>query len=70
MKAKEIVIDRNLCKGCSICVHVCPKKTLGVSNDVNEYGLFYPKIENIDTCIVCRLCELYCPDFAIEVVEA
>ncbi|MGC8701305.1 MAG: 4Fe-4S binding protein [Thermoplasmata archaeon] len=23
----------------------------------------------MDNCIVCRLCELYCPDFAIDVEE-
>ncbi|MDP8011195.1 MAG: 4Fe-4S binding protein [Thermoplasmata archaeon] len=69
MKALEIKIDKNLCKGCGICIDVCPKNTLESSNEVNEYALFYPRVRNLDSCIVCRLCELYCPDFAIEVKE-
>jgi 2-oxoglutarate ferredoxin oxidoreductase subunit delta len=27
------------------------------------------KIPNMDCCIGCLLCELRCPDFAIDVVE-
>ncbi len=67
MKASQIIIDKSLCKGCAICIDVCPRKTLDKSDEINEYGLFYPKVVDIDSCIVCRLCELYCPDFAIEV---
>jgi NAD-dependent dihydropyrimidine dehydrogenase PreA subunit len=31
----------------------------------NESG--YPEAKNIDDCILCMLCELRCPDFAIKV---
>lgn len=68
MKVSRIDISKSLCKGCSICVDVCPRNTIKISDEINEYGLFYPTVGDLDSCIVCRLCELYCPDFAIEVI--
>jgi 2-oxoglutarate ferredoxin oxidoreductase subunit delta len=67
MKVSGINISKSLCKGCSICIDVCPKNTLKLSGEINEYGQFYPEVGDLKTCIGCRLCELYCPDFAIEV---
>ncbi|MDD3631328.1 MAG: 4Fe-4S binding protein [Atribacterota bacterium] len=56
-----ITVNENWCKSCGICIHFCPKKVL-VSN---EKG--FPEAKNIDDCIHCNLCELRCPDFAINV---
>lgn len=67
MNITGIDISKTLCKGCSICIQVCPRNTLGLSDEINEYGQFYPAVGDVSTCIGCRLCELYCPDFAIEV---
>lgn len=65
-KAKKIIIHR-YCKGCAICVHLCPKKVLAISDKLNEYGNPYPEVCNFNACSVCRLCELHCPDFAIDI---
>ena len=54
------VIRENWCKGCNICVALCPKSVLALSN--NKVS-----VENPDECIGCLLCENRCPDFAIEV---
>ena len=49
------------CKGCDICVKICPERCLVLNN--NEIvELAYP-----DACTGCRLCEWLCPDFAIAV---
>ncbi len=56
-----IRIKEDWCKSCGICIHFCPKKVLMKS----ETG--YPMAKNIDDCIHCLLCELRCPDFAIQV---
>lgn len=58
------------CKGCSVCVAVCPKKIifLDVSN-MNSYG-YYPasiKKEDMDKCIACISCALMCPDGIITI---
>lgn len=60
-KVKEIVINREWCKGCGICIHFCPKKVLKMDKDNKAI------VADLDSCIGCKLCELRCPDFAIEV---
>ena len=57
---KEIKIKESWCKGCEICVEFCPHNVL-VMKDGKAF------VENLETCTACGLCELYCPDFAIEV---
>jgi 2-oxoglutarate ferredoxin oxidoreductase subunit delta len=61
-KRKINVISR-YCKGCEICVVLCPADVL----DMKEFKVNVARIED---CTECMLCELRCPDFAIEVVES
>jgi len=61
-KQFEHIIRERWCKGCDICVAFCPKKVLALRNG---------KVvaEKPGECIGCHLCELRCPDFAIEVQD-
>nr|WP_321295741.1 4Fe-4S binding protein [uncultured Sphaerochaeta sp.] len=60
-KAKVVHIQQgDWCKGCGICVYVCPKQVLTVTD-----GLVH--ISFPDKCIGCTLCEISCPDFVLEV---
>jgi len=56
-------IQGERCKGCGICVDLCPKQVL----DLNDIG----KITVIDekSCIFCKQCEMRCPDYAIFVTR-
>ena len=65
----EIYIDEKLCKGCYFCLEICPKKVLGKSSALSPKGYIIAKVERPEDCIVCRLCERICPDFAIAVQE-
>ncbi len=67
--ASEIVVDPKLCKGCDICISVCPHDVLEKSSEVDNRGFFLPVVVDIDACRVCGLCELECPDFAISVAS-
>ena len=58
-----ININLKWCKACDICVDLCPKKVLRT----NKKG--YPEVNDEVKCTKCRLCELRCPDFAIEIQE-
>lgn len=63
----EIDIDTFLCKGCGICVEMCPRKVFEWSKELSEKGVHYPVPVNAEKCVKCKLCELLCPDFAIAV---
>ncbi len=67
-KARQIVINPKLCKGCGICISICPQKVLDKSKKVDNRGYVLPIVIDLDACRVCRLCEIECPDFAISVV--
>ncbi|MEM2143500.1 MAG: 4Fe-4S binding protein [Candidatus Thorarchaeota archaeon] len=68
-KAIAIEIDPVLCKGCHICIAVCPHDVLRASDRVDNRGYYLASVHNLGSCRVCRLCEMSCPDFAICVVE-
>ncbi|HWR44519.1 4Fe-4S binding protein [Sporomusa sp.] len=55
----SLKVLNNRCKGCGICVEFCPKKVL----IVNQFEKVEVVIE--EECILCRQCEMRCPDFAI-----
>jgi len=56
-------IFRQWCKACGLCTHFCPKGVI-IADDLGKPIVAYP-----DNCIGCRLCEMLCPDFAIEVED-
>lgn len=68
-KAKAIVIDPKLCKGCHICISVCPHGVLKKTEVVDNRGFFLPQVVDLEACKVCKLCEMECPDAAIAVAE-
>lgn len=61
-KLKELIITRDWCKGCGICVQFCPTEVLELDTADKSVALHPEK------CICCKMCELRCPDLAIEVV--
>lgn len=56
-------IDAEWCKGCGICVCFCPRDVL----QLNRHGKV--EAERPEDCIACKLCELRCPDLAIQIIE-
>jgi 2-oxoglutarate ferredoxin oxidoreductase subunit delta len=56
-----VQLDLELCKACGVCIELCPDKVF----DRDKLG--YPVLARPDDCSQCLLCELHCPDFAIEV---
>lgn len=67
----KIIIDKERCKGCHLCVSVCPQKVIATSDNANQMG-YYPAQfleagNEGKTCNACVTCATICPDIAIEV---
>ena len=58
----EILIDNEKCTGCGTCVDICPVTVF----EMNEEKSVPIKI---DECILCRACEVQCPENAIQIIE-
>ena len=57
----DIEIRETWCKGCEICVVVCPQNCLKM-NDARK-----AVVADASSCIRCMLCEWLCPDLAVNV---
>ncbi len=63
-----IKIKTEQCKGCGLCVDVCPDNAIKLSEKFNEKGYSYIVYE-VEKCRGCKMCVLMCPDCVIEVFE-
>lgn len=68
IKNFTVEINQDWCKGCYICLAVCPVDDIFCMElGVGEKGFIPIYVENLETCTGCKLCELLCPDLAIVV---
>ena len=66
----RITVNNEWCKGCHICVEVCPRHVLEVDVDAFLHGFHPVRVVRPEECTACRQCELLCPDLAIAVEDA
>ncbi len=62
-----VVVDKEACKGCSLCVEACPSEVLALHMEVNSKGYHYSYMKDPDACIGCSNCAVVCPDTCITV---
>jgi 2-oxoglutarate ferredoxin oxidoreductase subunit delta len=80
--AGRIIIDIERCKGCGLCVAVCPKNGIAISKKSNKSGYFPAQpvpsgvegpsnADNFDklttSCTGCAVCAIVCPEAVIAV---
>lgn len=63
-----LTFKREECKGCGLCIDVCPKKLLGEDMSyINVKGVHPAMINDPEACIGCGNCAIMCPDAVIKV---
>ena len=63
----KVEIDRELCKGCHLCIRACPQKILEADTELNSSGSRPAKAVFVEKCIACGNCYEVCPDVCIRV---
>jgi 2-oxoglutarate ferredoxin oxidoreductase subunit delta len=64
----NVTFDEDLCKGCGLCVSVCPVNIISLDTGrINKKGYYPAAIEEMDKCIACTNCATVCPDLVITV---
>ena len=63
-----IVVDTDRCKGCSLCIEVCPMNVIILAQKrVNVHGYPYVEAARPGECTGCASCGIVCPDGCITV---
>ena len=44
----KVTFDKDLCKGCGLCVTACPKKIVALSDDLNKRGYHPAEVKEQD----------------------
>lgn len=63
----RVLVERDRCKGCELCVRACPQQILAMSKEINTKGYFFAEVAQPHRCIGCRMCAITCPDVAITI---
>ena len=64
-KRGKAVIDSKSCKGCGLCVSICPAGVLRFHDSPgNKWGVDVAAAAP-EYCNGCGKCEMQCPDFAV-----
>lgn len=59
----KLEITEDWCKGCDICVKMCPERCLRLNDKL------VAELSDPDKCTGCHMCEWLCPDFAIKITN-
>ncbi len=57
------------CKGCELCVSVCPKQIVKMSEKFNSKGHRFATVTEQEKCLGCAFCARICPDVVIEIYK-
>ena len=63
-----IIVDQRFCKGCGLCVTVCPVECIELDPDtITDKGYHPARLTGEGLCTGCAACGVICPDVAITV---
>ena len=58
-------VNGELCKGCQLCIDVCPKSVIAISEKLN-LASYHPAFYTGADCTGCGLCAADCPGWVLE----
>jgi len=64
-----LTVDEEFCKGCGLCVRVCPRHALEQIAGINSRGFHPAALVRPEDCTACAQCALMCPDACITIVK-
>ncbi|MCS7241434.1 MAG: ferredoxin family protein [Candidatus Caldatribacterium sp.] len=67
MVRARVIVNREFCKGCTLCTYACPQGVLVISHDFNSRGYYPADVRDLEKCVGCGFCAQVCPDVAITV---
>jgi NAD-dependent dihydropyrimidine dehydrogenase PreA subunit len=55
-------VQKDHCKGCGLCINMCPVKVIfEVTDEINKLG-YHPARYKGEGCTGCKLCYYTCPE--------
>ncbi len=71
MAQGTVNFEEETCKGCGLCIPVCPKDLIVLAERLNARGYHPAELVDPDLeCTGCALCAVICPDVAITVYRS
>ena len=68
MARGRVTFNDDACKGCELCVAVCPVKIIELNMEkINSKGYSPAHVNDMEKCIACGNCAIMCPDSVITV---
>lgn len=65
--AMHLTFRKERCKGCGLCITVCPKQILTLEEGTNIKGYRPASCTDESLCIGCASCARICPDSIITI---
>ena len=72
MAKGRIEVNETLCKGCELCIEVCPKNVIVMAADRLTPKGYHPAelADPEGACTGCAICAVICPEAAITVYRS
>jgi len=63
----KIELKKEWCKGCQLCIEICPKDVFDRETKISQRGFREIIIKQPEKCSGCMLCAMLCPDLVITI---
>ena len=65
-----VTVNEEFCKGCGLCVSVCPRHALALAGRIDAHGFHPAHLEDQEGFTGCGQCALLCPDACFTITRS